>query len=157
VLKLEGYRTHHIQVYVPAGQPLKVHYRMASGRGEDTADLTPDGYLDETRGSRGQQQPGALSGPGADGDRGDVARGEQDESGRQGGGELRLSVRPGDAVIYVDGEFRGPGRHVRRLELAPGRHSIEVIRPGFQTFERAVDVERDRPVDLDVELQPAGS
>jgi hypothetical protein len=32
-----------------------------------------------------------------------------------------------------------------------------VIRPGFQTFERAVDVERDRPVDLDVELQPAGS
>ena len=43
-----------------------------------------------------------------------------------------------------------------RLELAPGRHSIEVVRPGFRSFERAVDVERDRPVDLDVELRPTG-
>ena len=79
------------------------------------------------------------------------------ESGGRWGGELRLDVRPGDAVVYVDGEFRGPGRRVRRLELPPGRHSIEVVRPGFRTFERTVDVERDRPVDLDVELSPAGS
>jgi hypothetical protein len=69
---------------------------------------------------------------------------------------LRLSVRPADAVIYIDGEFRGPGGQVRTLELPPGRHSIEAVRPGFQTFERVVELERDIPADLDVELRPAG-
>ena len=149
VLKLEGHRTHRIEVYVPVGQTLRIRHRMVGGTGEDVEDLTPDGYRDETRGRRDQDQHGALSGAGPDRERG--------ESAQHGSGELRLSVRPGDAVIYVDGEFRGPGRQVRRLELPPGRHSIEVVRPGFQTFERAVDVERDRPADLDVELRPAGS
>ncbi len=157
VLKFEGYRTHRIKVYVPAGQPLKIHYRMARGTGEDAEDLAPDGHLDKTRGPRDQEQHGALPGPGADGDRGEVSRGDRGESGGHGNGELRVSVRPSDAVLYVDGEFRGSGRQVRRLALAPGRHSIEVVRPGFQTFERAIDVEQDRPVDLDVELRPAGS
>jgi len=157
VLKLEGYRTHRIEAYVPVGQTLRIGYRMARGTGEDVEDLTPDGYLDEGRGRRDEDQHGALSGTGPDRDRGEVSRGQGDESAGHGGGELRLSVRPADAVIYVDGEFRGLGQQLKRLELSPGRHSIEVVRPGFQTFERAVDVERDRPADLEVELQPAGA
>ncbi len=123
VLKLEDYRTHRIKVYVPAGQPLSIHYRMAKAKGEDAEDLTPEGYLDGARG-RGDRH-GSFAGPAPDRAPDDVAGGERDESGGPGGGELRLSVRPGDAVIYVDGEFRGPGRQARRLELPPGRHSIE--------------------------------
>ncbi len=157
VLKLEGYRTHRIKVHVPAGRPLAIRYRMARGTGEDAEDLTPDRYLDETRGRRDPQEDGVLSGAGPDADRGDEPRGGRVESEGRGAGELRLSVQPGDAVVYVDGEFRGPGREVGRLELAPGRHSIEVVRPGFQTFQRSIEVKRDRPVDLDVELRTAGS
>jgi PEGA domain len=41
--------------------------------------------------------------------------------------------------------------------LAPGRHSIEVVRPGFETLERAVDIEPDGRIEVDAELRPTGS
>ena len=50
-------------------------------------------------------------------------------------GTLRLDVRPSDASIYVDGAFRGTGR-LRSLRLPPGRHRIEVVRPGYRTLEQ---------------------
>ena len=155
-LKLEGYNTHRIKVDVPVDQTLRIRHLMVRGTGEDSEDLTPDGYRDETRGPRGEGQPGGLPGWGSDRDRGDRPRGRPAVSAGLGAAELRLAVRPGDAVIYVDGEYRGPGGQVRRLALPPGRHSVEVVRPGFQTFERALDLERDTPADLDVELRPAG-
>jgi hypothetical protein len=37
-LKLEGYRTHRVKVYVDAGSTLKIHYDMAKGSGEDPAE-----------------------------------------------------------------------------------------------------------------------
>ena len=57
-----------------------------------------------------------------------------------GGGQLKLSVRPADASVYVDGAFRGSGREVSLLALPPGRHRIEVVRPGFSTVERDVEI-----------------
>jgi hypothetical protein len=71
---------------------------------------------------------------------------------------LRLNVWPGDAVVYVDGEYRGPGRQVRRLRLPPGPHRVEVVRPGFLSFERTVEVAAGRTVEaVEVELERAGS
>jgi hypothetical protein len=67
-------------------------------------------------------------------------------------GELRLLVRPDDAVVYVDGEFRGVARRLVSVRLAPGRHRVEVTRPGFRTAERDVDVQPDRPTSLQIEL-----
>lgn len=75
---------------------------------------------------------------------------------RESGATLRLNVRPDDAVVYVDGEFRGPARRVTTLTLTPGRHSIEVLRPGYESFERAIEIGRDRPADIDVELRAGG-
>jgi hypothetical protein len=66
---------------------------------------------------------------------------------------LRLTVVPDDASVYVDGSFWGTARQSRSLELSPGRHRIEVVRPGYRTFERDVEIEAGKPTDLDVTLE----
>src|SRR5260370_36659478 len=54
-------------------------------------------------------------------------------------GRLRLTVRPEDASVYVDGQFKGTGRQVSGLDLGPGRHRLEGVPPGFPTEARDVD------------------
>jgi PEGA domain-containing protein len=68
-------------------------------------------------------------------------------------GELRLDVRPDDASVYVDDRFVGSARELRTLALVPGPHRIEVVRPGFRTVERTVQVRLDVPADVVVELE----
>lgn len=139
-LKLEGYRTQRFKVYVPYGQTIKLHHEMTRGSGEEPAEEVigrPAGYVryeDEDRPSRASRERGPE---------GDLA----------GAGTLRLEVRPSDASVYVDGVFRGPAGENERLSLPPGRHRIEVVRPGFRTVERDVEIESGRTKDLQVELE----
>ena len=61
-------------------------------------------------------------------------------------GFVRLNIRPGDASVYLDGEFLGSAATLSRLHgnlrLASGTHRIEIVRPGY------------RPVTRDVRLLP---
>jgi hypothetical protein len=68
-------------------------------------------------------------------------------------GRVRLNVRPDDASIYVDDEFWGNARDTRSVILRAGRHSIEIVRPGFRTSRHDVDVVRGGSTDLLVELE----
>jgi hypothetical protein len=68
-------------------------------------------------------------------------------------GRLRLEVRPEDASVYVDDEFRGNARETKYLVLRSGRHSIELVRPGFEVARYEVDVARGETRDLFVELR----
>ena len=70
-----------------------------------------------------------------------------------GGGQVRLEVRPDDASVYVDDEFRGTACEARVLDLPPGRHAIELVRPGFAVERREVDVVKGERTDVLVELQ----
>lgn len=137
-LRLEGYRTQHFKVYVPVDQTIKIHYDMVRGGGEATSDeyagRPADDYVRFEEGE-GSDEP--------DWDRDDAAE----------TGTVRLSVRPGDASVYVDGEFRGSGRQSATLRLSPGRHRIEVVRPGYRTVEREVDVRPGRTTELEFELE----
>ena len=139
-LKLEGYRAHRVKLYVPVGHTLKIRHDMVRGSGEDAAeDLGggPDREAYERRSESGEDRD--------DEDTEDVEAADA--------GTLRLSVRPDDASIYVDGEFRGTPRQARNIRLTPGRHRIEVVRPGFRTFEREVELRPGRTVELEVELE----
>lgn len=40
---------------------------------------------------------------------------------------LEVSVRPAQAVFYVDGKRRGSGTHTRSLKLTPGVHVIRAV------------------------------
>jgi hypothetical protein len=62
-------------------------------------------------------------------------------------------VRPEDASVYVDDDFCGSAAEARFLTLAPGRHTIELVRPGFGVARREADVVTDETVDVLVELQ----
>lgn len=68
-------------------------------------------------------------------------------------GRVRLEVRPEDASVYVDDQFCGSAPEARFLTLAPGRHAIELVRPGFEVARREADVVTGETVDVLVELQ----
>jgi hypothetical protein len=141
-LKMEGYRTHRMLVYVLPGQTLKIERDLEKGPGDETfEDLTGGrGAREETidrRPDRGYDQPpdreyepeGAAPAP----------RGG-DQPYRSDAGRLRLDVRPRDASVYVDGQFQGPAGDLGELMLPPGPHRVEVVRPGFRTEERDVQL-----------------
>jgi hypothetical protein len=140
-LKLEGFKTHRMKVYVTPETTTKLHYDMERGQGETLEDLTRDVPEGETPRERGGEDRWSES---------------EDRPARNGvavGGRLRLTVRPDDASVYVDGAFRGSAREASELQLAPGRHRIEVVRPGYRTVDREVDVAPNDTTDLSVELE----
>ena len=95
---------------------------MDRDRDRESARVEPDrsGEVDADRSDRGR-----VVAPPRDGAR----------------GELMLEVEPADASVYVDGEFYGKASQVSRIELAAGRHRIEVVRPGYRTEETEVTVD----------------
>jgi hypothetical protein len=140
-LKLDGYRTHKFHVYVPVGETLKLHHAMERGAGADTDEVVGDAPANYGRDDRASEGRPGRDDPGED---------ERDDAEA---GTLRLDLNPSDASVYVDGEFRGSGSRVENLRLAPGRHRIEVVRPGYRTVEREIEV---RPGDnnrVQIELE----
>ena len=72
---------------------------------------------------------------------------------RDEGAELRLIVVPDDASVWIDSEFRGTARAVGQLTLAPGRHQVEIVRPGFRSATRDLDVRPGASVSVRIELE----
>jgi hypothetical protein len=66
---------------------------------------------------------------------------------------VRLEVRPDDASVYVDDEFWGNARETKFLTLRSGPHAIEMVRPGFVTARREVEVVKGETSDVLVELE----
>jgi hypothetical protein len=162
-LKLDGYQTHRFKVYVPVDQTIKIHHVMVRGTGE-TEDVVGNPYDEErardlaARDDRRDEDEDDLEDRARDDhyDRDDRyerrSPAREDERDNADAGTLRLDVRPSDASVYVDGEFRGTGRQAERLRLAPGRHRVEVVRPGYRTVERELEVTAGEVKDLEVEL-----
>ena len=141
-LKLEGYKTHRVKLYVAPDSTLKLHYELEKGVGESFEDLSKDAPESEARRDEEQERRWAEN----------EARAEKDELTAMGG-RLELSIRPEDASVYVDGAFRGSAREASTLRLAPGRHRIEVVRPGYKTLEKEVDVAPGQTTEVKVELE----
>jgi len=143
-VKLEGYKTHRMRVYVGPDATLKLHYDMEKGAGETMEDLT-GGAPPPEREARNEEEEDGYEPP--------AARFEDERRVPAESGKLRLSVEPADASVYVDGAFRGSGREAQSLELAPGRHRIEVVRPGYRTAERDVEIPAGETTRLEVTLE----
>ena len=141
-LKLEGYKTHRMKVYVAPDSTLKLHYDLEKGVGESFEDLSKDAPESEAR--RDEEQDRRWSE--------NEARIEKDEATAMGG-RLELSIRPEDASVYVDGAFRGSAGEASTLRLAPGRHRIEIVRPGYKTLEKEVEVAPGQTTNVKVELE----
>ena len=142
-LKLEGYETHKVKVYVPLAQTLKLKYDMVKGSPEKVSESTVGDPIDEARYSRDPEDDYENTREHRDETRPDN-RGER--------GTVRLDVSPEDASIYVDGVFRGTGLDLRKVTLPEGRHRLEVVRPGYRTLERDLDVTAGEVEEVDVDL-----
>jgi len=106
---------------------------------DDSSYDAPAPYLYEERGE-------AAPAPRArDAGRSEVVRGAS--------GQLRLEVRPDDTSVYVDDGFRGTAREARILTLPQGRHTIELVRPGYAIERREVEIVKRERADLLVELR----
>ncbi len=158
-LKLEGYKTHRVKVYVPFESTLKLHYDMEKGSGETFEDQAVNIPASELARERAREhklrelRESALRESEQEEGEGDESL-QQDESDEaRGPATLRLNVTPPDASVYVDGAFRGTAREVATIQLAPGRHKLEVVRPGYRTVEREVEVAADDPGDVTIELE----
>src|SRR5207245_11614738 len=67
-------------------------------------------------------------------------------------GTLRVDAQPPDASVYVDGEFRGTARQLQALSLPAGRHRLGIVRPGYRTVEREVEIQPGHTTTLEAEL-----
>jgi hypothetical protein len=142
-LKLEGYTSHRMRVYVGPDATVKLHHEMQRGTGETFEDLT-GGAPPPEREIRGERSRDQFEAPAPEEPRPPA----EDRAGR-----LNLRVQPEDASVYVDGAFRGNGHEAATLRLAPGRHRIEVVRPGFRTSEQEFDVAPGEPTQLSITLE----
>lgn len=132
-LRLDGYRTHRVRVYVAADATMKLRFHMEKGAGEESFEDLGGDRPEADSSDRYEARP--ISRP-----------------DREGPGRLRLEVRPDDASVYVDGQFWGNARVRAELELPPGRHRVEVVRPGYRTEEREVVIQAGRTERLELEL-----
>ena len=69
-------------------------------------------------------------------------------------GTIAITVRPTTADVYIDGErWTSSDLSVAlAVQLAPGRHTVDVRAPGYRPFSTVVDIRRGEPTPLNVSL-----
>jgi len=69
-------------------------------------------------------------------------------------GSLEVTANVEGATVYLDGEALGAAP-VRREQVPTGRHSIRVEAPGFQTFERPLNINSGLESQVQALLDPS--
>jgi len=145
--RCEGYRTLSIGLRVRAGRHYRISERLQKGEGPDPRSVEAPPLAPEA----------AATAPPRDSFRGSVEREPEprSETGlRQG--LLHIRAAPDDASIYLDGEFLANAQELTRLHgavpVAVGEHTVEVVRPGYESQTQVVRVEEDDPKWLVIEL-----
>lgn len=69
--------------------------------------------------------------------------------------EVKLSVWPRRAAVFVDDYFVGPVSGLgKAMLLSPGKHRIKIALPGFQTFETEISLLPNQKFELKTSLHP---
>jgi PEGA domain len=71
-------------------------------------------------------------------------------------GEVKLSIDPDRAAVFVDDQFAGHAHEFggagRAMLLSPGKHHIKIILPGYQSFNTEIDVRANQKYDIKTQL-----
>jgi hypothetical protein len=71
-------------------------------------------------------------------------------------GEVRLSIEPDRAAVFVDDQFAGHAHEFggagRAMLLSPGKHRIKITLPGYQSFDTEIDVRANQKYDIKTQL-----
>jgi hypothetical protein len=156
VLYLDGYRTVHENLYVNARADLKIRYTMVPLAAGEQAEPRPEPQMSP---EEGEIAPGMPSRPGT----AEPGRGRP----RPGGparplpgppntryGSVSIRVQPADADVLIDGEpwSASSGQDRLVVELAAGRHHLEIRKEGFEPYANDIDVRAGETVPLNVSL-----
>jgi len=79
-------------------------------------------------------------------------------SDEAGGSRLVLRLRPDDAAVYLDGRLLGAGEGLGGADgtaVAPGRHVLEVVKPGFAPYKTTLVLQDGETRNVAVRLEPA--
>ena len=74
-------------------------------------------------------------------------------------GEVKLSIDPDRAAVFVDNQFAGHAHEfsgARAMLLSPGKHSIKISLPGYQSFNTEIEVRANQKYDIKTQL-PKGN
>jgi PEGA domain-containing protein len=155
-LAYEGYKTLKVRVRGSEGASLNLHYDLEKGEGVDsrseTAEMAPPPVAPSPA------LPPSMSGPA--GPPGQDAAPSPDTRGTLRTGMIRIRVEPGDAAVYLDGEFLGTAAELSQLHgalsVAAGDHKVEAVRPGYGSRTLMVTVREGQPetVKLDLSIEP---
>ncbi len=155
----QGFETVRREVNVLEGVVLDIHHDMVPGASVPAQELMAFGQeeLRQREVERVYQEPRDRR------DRFDERRRSNRrsirEDAREEPGRLKLEIAPVDASIYLDGRFLGSGQELERLHsglmVSPGEHTLEVVRPGFDSEEVPFSVESGEETTLRIELEEA--
>ena len=70
--------------------------------------------------------------------------------------ELKISVKPGRAAVFIDDRFIGHADEFSGLGhgllVTPDKHRVRIALPGYQTFETEVTVRANQKLKIETEL-----
>ncbi len=165
--KLGGYAPVSLRLDVAEGRFFPLDMKLQRIKGEKAtpgSDRPAPGPAGRVFGPAPSQAPAAAAASGPDltlrpGLQ--VGRDAGAPAAPRGGAALELKVTPAVASVYVDGEFVGTGGELARLQrglsIAPGAHRIEVMAPGHEPGQVAVELAEGerRQVVVDLDQKPA--
>ena len=74
-------------------------------------------------------------------------------------GNVTLEIQPAEAAIYLNGKFWGivpeTGK-IENLKLKPGTYTLEVIKPGYQSSKRTIEIESQKMIKITIKLEKTG-
>jgi len=94
---------------------------------------------------------------GTDGGYGTDGQQESYQPNSPGKTMMTFQVEPKDATIYIDGDYYGSvdGQNNNEIQvlLADGSHRLEVVRPGYATFSKDIQVNNTATHSLTIQLE----
>lgn len=149
----EGYKTLRLYMNLEPGHFYHLRERLEKGEGLDGRSMeAPPAEIDS---GETEELPPARAPAGAEETGAPAA--EAPAAAALAHGLLRIAATPRDAAVYLDGEFLARADELSRLHgalpVAPGRHVIEVVRPGYAAVTREIVVGRDEPARVEIDLE----
>jgi hypothetical protein len=157
LLYLDGFRAVHQKVYLTPDNTFKLKYEMEKlARGEQPEPRPKPTTPPPQAGPPPQPYPAPPPRTPA-GRRAPPPQMPREPRGAETSayGTLAIRVQPADAEILVDGErWRGPESQDRMMiEVAEGRHTIEIQKSGYRSYITEIDVRRGETTPLNVSLR----
>jgi hypothetical protein len=132
----DGYMTLRVYLEVSPGTHVRIAERLQQGEGVDPRST--------------ERPPAAPATP--------PERATREDRSPLRRGLLRLGVAPSDAAVYLDGEFLARAGELARLHgalpVAEGLHTVEVVRPGYESRTVEIEVLEHEPTRIDIVLEP---